>query len=94
MTLSSTVMWLHRLNDWNTMPSSDRMRRICCSSAGRRCGGLPARRDLLAGDLHVVPLSGTSSMLMQRSSVDLPEPDEPISAIDLALAERRQRHAL
>src|SRR6218665_1625612 len=25
------------------------------------------------------PLSGTSSMLMQRSRVDLPEPDEPIS---------------
>ena len=36
MTFSITVMWLQRLNDWNTMPSSARMRRIWLSSAMRR----------------------------------------------------------
>jgi hypothetical protein len=68
------------LNDWNTMPSSERIRRIWFSSAARRAPGLPVTAISSPATL-TVPLSGTSSMLMQRSSVDLPEPDDPISAI-------------
>src|SRR6185312_2786005 len=78
MTLPSTVMWLHRLNCWNTMPRPDLIRRICASSETRRWGGVPASATASPA-IRTVPLSGISSMLMQRSRVDLPEPEEPIS---------------
>src|SRR5690606_30149025 len=72
-------MWLHRLNCWNTMPSSERMRRTCGGSAMRRSEPDPARA-ISSPAMRTVPELGISSMLMQRSSVDLPEPDEPMRA--------------
>ena len=51
MTFSISVMWLHRLKLWNTMPSCERMRSICRRSAGT-VSPWPSvfSRDLLAID--------------------------------------------
>src|SRR6266540_564811 len=68
VTLSSTVLWEKRLNDWNTMPTSLRNRASARPSAG---SGRPSNR--------MVPELIGSSRFMARHSVDLPDPDGPIT---------------
>ncbi len=65
--LSSTFMLLNRLKPWKTMPIFSRRALMSTCSAAR---SLPWN--------HTWPASGVSSRLMQRRSVDLPEPDAPI----------------
>ncbi len=70
----------HRLKLWNTMPSRVRIRSTCLASAGR----VPCRPRVIrisSPPTRTSPESGVSSRLMQRRSVLLPEPDEPIIAI-------------
>ena len=68
VTFRSTLMCGKRLNDWNTIP----IRRRTAFTSRRRVISSPARK--------MRPASIGSSRLMQRSSVDLPDPDAPISA--------------
>ena len=67
VTFSRMVMWLNRLNCWNTMPSSERMPASSLPSCG---SGLPSMR--------MSPESMVSRRLMVRHSVDLPEPEGPM----------------
>ncbi len=60
--LSSTDLCANRLNDWNTMPTSARIRVGFLPSSG---SGLPS--------IMIRPLSTVSSRLMQWHSVDVPE---------------------
>ena len=69
VTLSSTVRCGNRLKAWKTMPS--RRRTPSGSTAGSVTTSPSSRTS---------PSSISSSRLTQRSSVDLPEPDAPISA--------------
>ncbi len=76
MTFSRIVMWDQRLKLWNTIATRVRMRSTCARSAG----SMPCRPFLSRIDsppMRISPESGTSSMLMQRSMVDLPEPEAP-----------------
>ena len=66
VTLSRTVLWAKRLNDWNTIPTSERNLARALPSAG---SGTPSTR--------IVPVSIVSNRLMARHSVDLPEPEGP-----------------
>ena len=68
VTFCSTVLWANRLNDWNTMPTLARSAASSLPSAG---SGWPST--------VTVPLSTVSSRLMVRHSVDLPEPDGPMT---------------
>ena len=68
VTFSSTVLWANRLNDWKTMPTSAR------SSAS----ALPSSGSFLPS-IAMVPSSIVSRRLMARQSVDLPEPEGPIT---------------
>ena len=61
-------MWGNRLNDWKTMP----IRRRTAFTSCRRVSSSPLRK--------MRPASIGSSRLMQRSSVDLPDPEAPINA--------------
>ena len=65
--LSSTFMLLNRLKPWKTMPMLSRRRLTLTCSAARSS---PWN--------HTCPASGVSSRLMQRSRVDLPEPEGPM----------------
>ena len=65
--LSSTFMLLNRLKPWNTMPIFSRRRFTSTCSAARS-----------APWNQTCPASGVSSRLMQRKSVDLPEPEAPM----------------
>src|SRR5687767_814452 len=67
-TFWSTVMWANRLKLWKTMPMSARSRARGLPSSGSGCPSKVMR-----------PPSMRSSRLMQRISVDLPEPDGPIT---------------
>ena len=69
-TLSSTDMCGKRLKLWKTMPSR---RRIAVGSTEGSVITSPSRKTS--------PSSISSSRSTQRSSVDLPEPEAPISAI-------------
>ena len=62
------VLCAKRLNDWNTMPTSLRSRASALPSAG---SGWPSK--------VIVPELIGSSRLIARHSVDLPEPDGPIT---------------
>ena len=62
------VLWAKRLNDWKTMPTSLRSRASALPSAG---SGWPSKM--------IVPELIVSSRLIARHSVDLPEPDGPIT---------------
>src|SRR3954465_9446544 len=77
MTFSSTVRWDQRLKLWNTIATFERMR----STWPRSAGHMRPRRSFFSAitspAIATSPPSGTSSMLMQRSMVDLPEPDAP-----------------
>ena len=64
---SSTVMCGKRLNCWKTIPISARI--AVDLAAGRVRPARPSKR--------IVPASIDSRPLMQRSIVDLPEPDGP-----------------
>ena len=64
---SMTFMLLKRLKPWNTMPMDSRRRLTLTCSAARSS---PWN--------HTWPASGVSSRLMQRSRVDLPEPEAPM----------------
>ena len=68
VTLPSAVMCGYRLNDWNTMPMRRRSR---FRSVRRSIRSVPST--------VMAPLSGVSSRFRQRSSVDLPEPDGPMT---------------
>jgi len=56
------------LKDWNTMPTSARNRASACPSSA---SGTPS--------MVMVPELTVSSRLMHRHSVDLPEPDAPMT---------------
>ena len=73
-------MWLHRLKLWNTMPSLERMRSIWRRSAGTVWPWLSAFSLISSPLTRMMPLVGFSRQLMQRSSVDLPEPEPPMMA--------------
>ena len=66
VTFSSTVLWANRLNDWKTIPTSDRNRASLRPSAA-------SCRPSMA----IVPESTVSSRLIVRHNVDLPDPDGP-----------------
>src|SRR5690606_21869976 len=66
VTFSRIVMWEKRLNDWNTIPISDRTLASALPSAGSSC---PSN--------VIVPESIVSNRLITRHSVDLPLPDGP-----------------
>ena len=66
LTFCSTVLWAKRLNDWNTIPTSER-------SAARP---LPEVGSTVPS-IRISPSSIVSSRLMVRHRVDLPEPEGP-----------------
>jgi len=68
MTFCSTVLCANRLNDWNTMPTSARRPASSAPSTGT------ARPSI-----STLPPSGDSSRLMHRHSVDLPDPEGPMT---------------
>ena len=68
VTLSSTDRCGKRLNAWNTMPT---LARTASASTRGSVMSSPAN--------STTPSSTTSSRFTQRSSVDLPEPDAPMS---------------
>src|SRR5918994_125257 len=70
-------MWDHRLKLWNTMATRERMRSTWRRSAGSGLPRRPRLRRIASPPIVTSPPSGTSSMLMQRSMVDLPEPEAP-----------------
>ena len=67
-TLSSTVRCGNRLKDWKTIPM--RRRRASTGAPGAVSSSSPRKTR---------PRVGRSSMLRQRSSVDLPDPDGPMT---------------
>ena len=97
MTLRSTVICGKRLKLWNTMPTLPRIWRRCLSLAWN---GPPPLRLVIerAGRRSSVPSWNGSSVIRMRSTVDLPEPDGPISVtfspgatVKSKLVEDRQR---
>ena len=64
--LPITVRWGNRLNDWNTMPTS---RRIASMLRTSSVSSTPSTM--------MSPRWWSSSRLMVRINVDLPEPDGP-----------------
>ena len=68
VTFSSTLMCGNRLKLWNTMPTS---RRSALTSTPGPLTRSPCSADLAAESIG-------SSPLMQRSRVDLPQPEGPI----------------
>src|SRR4051794_36117694 len=71
----------HRLKLWNTIATRDRMRSIWRRSAGSMRPRASRRSAIRSPPISTSPESGASSMLMQRSRVDLPEPEAPKIAI-------------
>ncbi|MCY1452084.1 hypothetical protein D9M71_689850 [compost metagenome] len=78
--MSSTLRWLHRLKFWNTI--ARRVRRPCswALSAERTPARLCWMRMVWPSRV-MLPWSGCSRKLMQRSMVLLPEPLVPIRLI-------------
>ena len=68
VTFSRIVLWAKRLKLWKTIPTSARRAASSLPSSG---SGTPFRL--------MVPLSIVSSRLMVRHSVDLPDPDGPMT---------------
>ena len=81
MTFSSAVMCDHRLKLWNTIATSARMRWSCFGSQARSMPSLAIVSASVSPATSMDPAWGRSSRLMQRSSVLLPEPDDPITLI-------------
>ena len=65
-----------RLNDWKTKPTLRERHSASCAGVIALTSAPPTR---------TVPLVGLSSPAMRLSSVDLPEPDGPMSAVKRAL---------
>ena len=65
---SRTVLWANRLNDWKTMPTSARSFASPAPSSGS-----------FWPSMVIVPESMVSSRLIARQSVDLPEPEGPMT---------------
>ena len=76
MTFSSAVYCGNRLNDWNTMPKCRRFLRICASLLVV----WSAASSSVSPFTMILPSFGVSRKFRQRSSVVLPEPDEPMMA--------------
>ena len=70
VTFSRIVLCENRLNDWKTMPTSARSRASALPSAA---SGWPSS--------VIRPESIVSSRLIVRHSVDLPDPDGPITTM-------------
>src|SRR5882757_4258916 len=70
VTLSRIVLCANRLNDWKTIPTSDRSWANLRPSSGST-----------SPSIAIVPESMGSSRLMVRHKVDLPEPDGPSTTI-------------
>ena len=68
VTFSSTVLCAKRLNDWKTMPTSARSFARPAPSSGS-----------VTPSIVIVPESIVSSRLIARQSVDLPDPDGPMT---------------
>ena len=66
---------------WNTMP-------VCRRSfwMAAKPTFMPGSKSIASSPIRTVPEVGISSRLMQRSSVDLPPPDGPTSAVTLPSA--------
>ncbi len=83
VTFCKMLMWANRLKLWNTMPRSARMAASSRPSWGR---GLPSMR--------ISHESMVSKRLMARHSVDLPEPEGPITTTTSPLADHHEDLAL
>src|SRR6478736_8362029 len=70
VTLSTIVLCANRLNDWNTMPTSD-----------RSCASLRPSSGSTSPSIAIVPESMGSSRLMVRHKDDLRDPDGPSTTI-------------
>ncbi|MGY3455181.1 hypothetical protein ACVWW5_000631 [Bradyrhizobium sp. LM3.4] len=75
----------NRLKCWNTMPVVARNRASVLTSGSF----VPAPNEKRVSPTRTLPPSGVTRRLTQRSSVDLPEPDGPISATTPPLATSR-----
>ncbi len=64
---SKAVRWGKRLKDWKTIPTSSRIERISTSLAVTS-----------SSSMKILPLVGSSSLLIERSNVDFPLPDGPM----------------
>ena len=78
MTFFFAVYCGNRLKFWNTRPKCSRLRRIWLSF----CVFKSAASKSVWPATVIVPASGTVKKFRQRSSVVLPEPDEPMMATD------------
>jgi hypothetical protein len=78
ITFCRIVICAHRLNCWNTIERCVRMSITCLRSAGWRAWPSPRQRTGSPRN-RMSPCWLSSSRLRQRNSVDLPDPDEPIS---------------
>ncbi|MNH39260.1 hypothetical protein D3C79_1004020 [compost metagenome] len=67
----------HRLKFWKTKPISLRRRLICLLSAATSSPFFAALSLSSSPATRIWPWCGFSSRLMQRSRVDLPEPEDP-----------------
>ena len=75
VTFSSAVYWGKRLKFWNTRP---KWRRFFRTSLSRWVAG-SAASHMVSPFTRMTPVSGRSRKFRQRSSVVLPEPDEPMT---------------
>src|SRR3990170_646746 len=76
--LPSTVRWGKRLNCWNTIPIRAR---TASTSISGSVMSMPS--------ISTLPAVGTSRRLMQRSNVDLPDPDGPITQTTSPVSTRK-----
>ena len=76
VTFFRAVYWGNRLKDWNTSPKWSRFFR---TSLSRWVAGSAASKIRLPAT-EMVPWSGFSKKFRHRSSVVLPEPEEPMMA--------------
>ena len=76
VTFFSAVYWGKRLKDWNTMPKWSRFLR---TSLSRWVAGSAASK-ITEPLTEMEPWSGFSRKFRHRSSVVLPEPEEPMMA--------------
>ena len=76
-TFSRTVMYDHRLKLWNTIAAARRRRSTCRRSAEAARPLRSFSKLSVSRPTRIVPWSGVSRRLMQRSMVDLPETDDP-----------------
>src|SRR5258708_7243590 len=92
--LSTAASTGSRLNAWNTKPTRSRRSRVS------RRSGIPL---ICSAPIHTLPLVAESRPAVQCISVDLPEPDGPITEVkdpagiyltrDVAAARRGGGHA-